>query len=221
MTGINKIERGKKGSHSSQKIVPDHYRKTEGEASASKIAEKELAGNPCIFYTHTLFLNPTRTILLFKREHFLSLPDNHNTEMENSMESPDIRSILEQYHTIAVVGISPKPERPSNAVSRHMLAEGYTIVPINPGHQEILGLTSYPSLTLLPPEVKESIEIVNIFRKPADVEPVVDEAIAIGAKVIWTQLGIINDTAAKKARQAGLQVIQNRCISVEHQRLFL
>jgi len=157
----------------------------------------------------------------FQKRACSCLPEKRNTEMENPMESPDIRSILEQYHTIAVVGISPKPERPSNAVSRHMQAEGYTIVPINPGHKEILGNPCYPSLTLLPPEVKERIEIVNIFRKPADVEPVVDEAIAIGAKVIWMQLGITNEAAAKKAREAGLQVIQNRCISVEHQRLFL
>jgi len=92
--------------------------------------------------------------------------------------------------------------------------------PINPGHKEILGNPCYPALTLLPDEVKSSIEIVNIFRKPADVGPVVNEAIAIGAKVIWMQLGITNETAAEKARKAGISVIQNRCISVEHQRLF-
>ncbi|KZK74317.1 MAG: CoA-binding protein [Pelodictyon luteolum] len=135
--------------------------------------------------------------------------------------APSIEDILGKFRVLAIVGLSPKPERPSNAVARYMIAAGYTIIPINPGQTTILGLPCYPSLKALPPEIAESVEIVNIFRKPADIPPVVDEAIAIGAKVIWMQLGITNESAAEKAAQAGISVVQNRCISVEHQRHFI
>ncbi|ABB24189.1 CoA-binding protein [Pelodictyon luteolum] len=135
--------------------------------------------------------------------------------------APSIEDILGTCRVLAIVGLSPKPERPSNAVARYMIAAGYTLIPVNPGQTTILGLPCYPSLKALPPEIAESVEIVNIFRKPADIPPVVDEAIAIGAKVIWMQLGITNEPAAEKARQAGISVVQNRCISVEHQRHFI
>jgi len=131
----------------------------------------------------------------------------------------DIRSILTRYRHIAVVGISDKPDRPSNAVARYMIRAGYTIYPVNPSIDEVLGLECWPSLSAIPEEIRKLVEIVDIFRKPVDVPPVVDEAIAIGAKVVWMQLGITSEAAADKAVKAGLEVVQNRCIAVEHQNL--
>ncbi|MDW8437761.1 MAG: CoA-binding protein, partial [Chloroherpetonaceae bacterium] len=96
-----------------------------------------------------------------------------------------IPELLSTFKTIAVVGISDKPHKPSHAVSRYMLEAGYEIVPINPTHRSVLGLDCYPSLLSLPDALKARVQIVNVFRKPADVPPVVDEAIAIGAKAIW------------------------------------
>ncbi|MBU1709384.1 MAG: CoA-binding protein [Proteobacteria bacterium] len=127
----------------------------------------------------------------------------------------EIRSILKKYKTIAVVGLSPKITRPSNQVADYLIRAGYEVIPVNPGQNEILGRTCYPDLLSIP----ESVDLVDIFRKPEDVPAVVDEAIAIGAKVIWMQLGIINDEAAKKATAAGLTVIMDRCIKVDHQNL--
>ncbi|MGC8774310.1 MAG: CoA-binding protein [Chlorobaculum sp.] len=131
----------------------------------------------------------------------------------------DIASILTKYKHIAVVGISDKPDRASNAVARYLLHAGYTIYPVNPSISTVLGLECWPSLSDIPAEKRDLIEIVDIFRKPQDVPPVVDEAIAIGAKAIWMQLGITNEAATEKARKAGLDVVQNRCISVEHMHL--
>ncbi len=130
-----------------------------------------------------------------------------------------IREILETYTTIAVIGISAKPERASHSVTRYLLHAGYTIVPVNPLLDEVFGLRCYPSLSDIPAELRNTIEIVDIFRKPAEVGPVVEEAIGIGAKVVWMQLGITHDAAARKAEEAGLDVIQNRCIAVEHGRM--
>lgn len=132
-----------------------------------------------------------------------------------------IPEILSSFKTIAVVGISDKPYKPSHSVSRYMLEAGYAIVPINPNCESVFGLTCYPSLLSLPDALKARVELVNVFRKPADVLPVVDEAIAIGAKAVWLQLGITNDEAAEKARRSGLAIVQNRCIAVEHQRYFV
>ncbi|AAM72573.1 MAG TPA: CoA-binding protein [Chlorobaculum sp.] len=131
----------------------------------------------------------------------------------------DIAKLLTTYKHIAIVGISEKPDRASHAVARYLIHAGYTIYPVNPTLSSVLGLECWPSLSDIPAEKRERIEIVNIFRKPQDVPPVVDEAIAIGAKTIWMQLGITNEAAAEKARKAGLDVVQNRCISVEHMHL--
>jgi predicted CoA-binding protein len=128
----------------------------------------------------------------------------------------DIASILSIYRHIAIVGLSDKPDRASNAVARYMIQAGYTIYPVNPSISTVLGLECWPSLSVIPAEKRKLIEIVDIFRKPQDAAPVVDEAIAIGARVVWMQLGITNEAAAEKARNAGLVVVQNRCISVEH-----
>lgn len=129
--------------------------------------------------------------------------------------------ILKTYKTIAVVGVSDKPTRPSHTVTKYMISAGYNIVPVNPNLQEVFGLTCYPTLLDIPESVQADIEIVNIFRRPGDVPEIVDHAIQIGAKSIWMQLGITNDEAAETAKNAGLSVVQNHCIAVDHQNYLL
>ncbi len=133
-------------------------------------------------------------------------------------ETQAIAHILDNFKTIAVVGLSPKPHRDSHEVSEYMQAHGYRIVPVNPAAltSEILGEKVYPSL--LEAARHEHIDLVNVFRNSADVPPVVDDAIAIGAKAIWLQLGIEHAQAAAKAESAGLQVVQNKCLLIEHRR---
>jgi predicted CoA-binding protein len=126
----------------------------------------------------------------------------------------DTADILNKYRTIAVVGISPNPARPSYGVSDYMKRSGYRIIPVNPGHAEVLGEKCYRSLD----DVPEPVEIVNVFRRSEYVPPVVDAAIRKGAKVVWLQEGIVNEEAAEKARAAGLDFVQNRCILKEHRR---
>jgi predicted CoA-binding protein len=130
--------------------------------------------------------------------------------------SDDIATILEQCRTVAVVGLSPKPHRDSYGVSRYMQAQGWRIVPINPNASSILGETAYPSLTEAARHHR--IELVNVFRNSADVPPVVDEAIAVGAKAVWLQIGVVHDLSGEKARAAGLRFVQDRCLMVEHRR---
>ena len=125
-----------------------------------------------------------------------------------------IPHILKHTHTIAVVGLSPKPHRASFGVSRYMQAQGYRIIPVNPNATEALGEKSYPSLTEAAKH--EKIDLVNCFRNSEDIPPIVDEAIAIGAKAVWMQLGIENRAAAAKAQAAGLLVVQDQCIKVDH-----
>ena len=126
----------------------------------------------------------------------------------------DIASILDHCRTVAVVGLSPKPHRDSYSVSRYMQAHGWYIVPINPNATSILGEIAYPSLTEAAQHHR--IELVNVFRNSADVPPVVDEAIAIGAQAVWLQMGVVHDLSAEKARSAGLRFVQNKCLMVEH-----
>ena len=116
--------------------------------------------------------------------------------------------------TIAVVGISPKPERASNDVSRYLMANGYTIIPVNPGHEEILGQKCYPTLRDIPVPV----DLVNVFRKPELTPPIAKEAVAIGAKGLWLQLGIANNEAAEIASAGGLHVVMDKCLKIEHRR---
>jgi predicted CoA-binding protein len=125
-------------------------------------------------------------------------------------------SILERYRRIAMVGLSSNPFRPSHFAAIYMLAEGYDVVPVNPRQKEVLGRRSYASLR----EVPGRIEIVDIFREPSAVPGIVDEAIAAGAKVIWMQLGVIHQEAGERARQAGLEVVMDRCVKIEHARFF-
>lgn len=125
-----------------------------------------------------------------------------------------ITHILTHYRTVAVVGLSPKPHRDSHEVAAYMQAHGWRIVPINPNATEVLGEKAYPSLTEAARH--ERIELVNCFRNSADIPPLVDEAISIGAKAVWMQLGIEHAAAADKARAAGLWVVQNRCLKIDH-----
>lgn len=127
-----------------------------------------------------------------------------------------LRRILNDYKTIAVVGLSDKWHRPSYFAAKYLQEHGYRIIPVNPGHKEILGEKCYASLLDIP----EKVDVVDIFRKAEDVPPIVEDAIKIGAKVVWMQLGIINEEAAKRAREAGLDVVMNRCMKIEHGRLF-
>ena len=125
-----------------------------------------------------------------------------------------IFDILTKYKTIAVVGLSSNPARPSYGVTEYMQNSGYQIIPVNPNETDVLGEPSYSSLD----EVPQKIEIVDIFRRAEEVPPVVDAAIRVGAKVIWMQQGIANEPAAEKARAAGLTVVMDACILIEHKR---
>ena len=141
-----------------------------------------------------------------------------------AISTPDMYyrlKIIQQYRHVAIVGVSADPYRPSHFVAIYLQAEGYNIIPINPRYagQTILGKRVYATLTEAK-EAGEQIEIVDVFRKAEDVPPVADEAIAIGARVLWLQLGIRNDVAAQRAQQAGLTVVQNRCLKIEHARFF-
>ena len=124
----------------------------------------------------------------------------------------EIKEILAQTKTIAVVGLSPKENRPSYLVAHYLMAAGYTIIPVNPGQSEILGQKCYASLL----EIPQKVDVVDIFRRPEEVGPVVDQAVTIGAKVVWMQEGIVNQEAAAVARAAGLKVIMDRCLKVDH-----
>jgi uncharacterized protein len=125
-----------------------------------------------------------------------------------------VLEILKTYKKIAVVGLSSNPARASFGVTEYMQGAGYAITPVNPNETEVLGEKSYARLE----DVPGNIEIVNVFRLPKDVPPVVESAIRVGAKVVWMQLGIANAEAAEKARAAGLTVVEDACILVEHRR---
>ena len=127
----------------------------------------------------------------------------------------DIRSILSLSKTIAVVGASPKPWRDSGSIAQFLIGKGYKVYPVNPKYTVVLGEKCYPDLKSLPVQ----IDIVDIFRKSEEVEAIIDEAIAIGAKVVWMQLGVVNSQAAAKAESAGMGVIMDRCIAIDHRAL--
>jgi hypothetical protein len=124
--------------------------------------------------------------------------------------------ILERAQTIAVVGLSSRPERPANSVPAYMQRKGYRIIPVNPTLEQALGEVAYPDLLSVP----EPVDVVQIFRRSEDVPPVVEQAIQMGAKAIWMQEGIIHEAAADRARRAGLAVVMDACMRVAHQRLF-
>ncbi len=133
-------------------------------------------------------------------------PHNHN-------HKKTLRQIFADMKTIAVVGLSPKESRPSNMVARYLIDKGYTIIPVNPGQEEILGLKCYPDLS----SIGQQVDVVDIFRRADQVEPIVAEAVSIGAKAIWMQEGIVNEQAAALAEKAGLKVIMDHCIKIELQ----
>ncbi len=133
------------------------------------------------------------------------------------MTQAAIRQSLADCKTIAVVGLSPKPHRDSFRVAKYMQDHGFRIVPINPNASEVLGEKAYASLTEA--ATHERIDMVNCFRNSEDIPPIAAEAIAIGAKSLWLQIGVVNDAAAKQATAAGLVVVQNLCLMVEHRQL--
>lgn len=133
-------------------------------------------------------------------------------------QNPDddvIRRILQEHRTISVVGCSPKPERDSNAIARLLLSRGHRVIPVNPGHHEILGQPCYPDL----PSIPEPVSMVDVFRRSEFVAAIADQAIAIGAKILWTQLGVWDEEAAERALAAGLIVVMDRCPAIEYRRL--
>ena len=136
--------------------------------------------------------------------------------MGSRPESDPIRDLLQRSKTIAVVGLSDSPMRPSHGVSAYMQSHGYKIIPVNPTIAETLGEKSYLSL----PSVPQKVDIVNIFRRPEYVEEIVDQAIEMKVSAVWMQEGVIHQTAAKKAEKAGIFVVMDRCILKEHQARF-
>ena len=136
--------------------------------------------------------------------------------MTSLSQSDPIRELLERARTIAVVGLSNNPFRPSHGVSAYMQAQGYKIIPVNPTITEALGEKSFASIL----DVPEKIDIVNIFRRPEFVEAIVDQAIQLKISAVWMQAGVVNEKAAEKARQAGMFVVMDLCILKEHRARF-
>ena len=130
------------------------------------------------------------------------------------MDIPTLRRILKENHVIAMVGLSANWYRPSFFAAKYMLDHGYRVIPVNPAYQEVLGQKCYASLT----EIPEKIDIVDCFRKSEEIVPFAEDAIAIGAKALWMQIGVVNEAAADKARKAGLDVVMDRCLKMEHGR---
>lgn len=139
------------------------------------------------------------------------------------MSQKTINEILEKYKVVAVVGLSKEPGKDSHRVSAYLKQHGYRIIPVNPFADEVLGEKSYPSLLEIPPEIQRNIEIVDVFRPSKDVPPIMEQAIQLRQKngkpfVVWMQLGIVNEEAAKAGRCAGLIVVMDKCLMVEHHR---
>jgi predicted CoA-binding protein len=129
---------------------------------------------------------------------------------------PELRRILKTCRTVAVVGVSADWFRPSHFVAKYLLTHGYRMIPVNPRYDEVLGQRCWPSLEAVP----EPVDLVDVFRKTADVMPIAQSAVAIGAKCLWQQIGVINPEAAQLARDAGLDAVMDRCVKIEHARLF-
>ena len=133
------------------------------------------------------------------------------------MTNDALRALLREARTVAVVGLSPKPERPSHGVARYLQRAGYRIVPVNPGHDEILGERSYR--TLADAARDHAIDIVDVFRRSEHAGAVVDEAIAIRPKLVWLQLGVVDEAARARAEGAGISIVMDRCLAIDHRRL--
>ena len=130
-------------------------------------------------------------------------------------EDDDIKELLENSRTIAILGLSPKPDRESNKVAKYLKDNGYSIIPVRPGQKEILGQSVYATLD----DIKKDVDIVDVFRNPEQVLPHAHEAIQMQPKVFWMQLGIENHEAASLLVKAGIDVVMNKCIKIEHERL--
>ncbi len=133
------------------------------------------------------------------------------------MTNDALRALLREARTVAVVGLSPKPERPSHGVARYLQRAGYRIVPVNPGHDEILGERSYR--TLADAARDHAIDIVDVFRRSELAGAVVDEAIAIRPKLVWLQLGVVDEAARARAEGAGISIVMDRCLAIDHRQL--
>ena len=131
-----------------------------------------------------------------------------------------LRRILKECRVLAIVGLSANWHRPSHFAAKYMLEHGYRVIPVNPQYREVLGQKCYASLRDIPRSVVGQVDLVDVFRKTADVMPVAEDAIAIGARVLWQQLGVRNEEAAARARAAGLESVMDRCVKIEHGRLF-
>jgi hypothetical protein len=129
----------------------------------------------------------------------------------------EIAELLRAAHTVAVVGVSPRPERDSHEIAVYLRRNGYRVIPVNPGLTELFGELAYPDVASIPPTLE--IDIVDIFRKPEFIPAIVDQAIARKVRAVWMQLGLADEASARRARAAGLTVVMNRCIKVEHARL--
>ncbi|MBI3019586.1 MAG: CoA-binding protein [Deltaproteobacteria bacterium] len=134
-----------------------------------------------------------------------------NTQNEDKL----IKEMLTQFKTIAVVGLSPDPDKPSFEVARYLQSKGYKIIPVRPGTDQILGEKAYASLS----EIPVPVDIVDVFRKVEFIPEIIDEAIRVKAKVVWMQLGLVHPQASEKAKAAGLKVVMDRCLLIEHRRL--
>ena len=124
----------------------------------------------------------------------------------------EIKDILKETKTIAVVGLSPKPKRPSHSVSKAMQDFGYTIIPVRPAVEEVLGEKAYPDLESIPGSLQSKIDIVNVFRAPDKISPIIDACIKLKVPLIWLQDGVVNEVEALRAQEAGIKVIMDRCV---------
>ena len=131
------------------------------------------------------------------------------------MDEDTVERVVRHARSVAVVGVSPNPARPSHGVAAYLIRSGLRVFPVNPAIKELFGRTAYPSLAELP----ERVDIVDVFRRPSVVVPVAEQAVAAGAGALWLQLGVINEEAAAIAAAGGLDVVMDRCLKVEHQRL--
>jgi hypothetical protein len=139
--------------------------------------------------------------------------------MTDETDSETLRRILRDCRRIAVVGVSADWNRPSHFVAKYLIEHGYLMIPVNPRYPEVLGRACYPDLAAAH-AAQGPIDLVDCFRRSADIGPIADEAIAIGARCLWMQLGVVNHEAAAKARAAGLEVVMDHCVKIEHARLF-
>jgi uncharacterized protein len=159
-------------------------------------------------------------MLLFSTINFLRQQGHRNDPPMKSGkiidQDSELKDILENARTIAIIGLSPDPERESNEVARYLKKNGYKIIPIRPNQDEILGLRAYSTLD----DIKECVDIVDVFRRPEQILPHAHEAVRMQPKVFWMQLGIENQKAASMLVEAGIDVVMNKCIKIEHDRLF-